>query len=210
MEQELERQYHVAATTPGDIVEHIPILYKYAQECDSIAELGVSACVSTWAFIKGLYDNGKQRKRLLCSDVRYHPNIEIAKHVAANVGVDMTFMQCNDLDLDVSAADALDMTFIDTWHVYGQLKRELAKFAPLTRKYIIMHDTTIDAEYGESIRDKHDIIRQSRETGIPIEEISKGLRYAIEEFLQGNPEWETHLVRTNNNGLTVLKRKEVA
>ena len=27
------------------------------------------------------------------------------------------------------------MTFIDTWHVYAQLKRELKKFSRFTNKY---------------------------------------------------------------------------
>jgi len=45
------------------------------------------------------------------------------------------------------------LVFIDTWHVYGQLKRELAKYAPLTKKYILMHDTTVDEWVGESVRE---------------------------------------------------------
>ena len=35
----------------------------------------------------------------------------------------------------------------------------------------------------------------------------KGLWPAIEEFLEANSNWELHERFTNNNGLTILKRK---
>ena len=100
-----------------------------------------------------------------------------------------------------------DITFIDTWHVYGQLKRELNKFSKITNKYIIMHDTTVDGIKGETIRNGWDANKQSAQTGIPVHEIRKGLIYAIKEFLRYNPEWYIKEVFTNNNGLTILARK---
>jgi hypothetical protein len=42
------------------------------------------------------------------------------------------------------------------------LKRELAKFAPNTNKYIIMHDTTVDEIYGETIRTGMNSKQQTR------------------------------------------------
>ena len=97
-------------------------------------------------------------------------------------------------------------TIIDTWHVYGQLKREMEKFNIITNKYIIMHDTTVDEWQGETIRNGWDASQQSLETSIPVEEINKGLWPAIEEFLQNNPNWVLHERYTNNNGLTILKK----
>jgi hypothetical protein len=49
--------------------------------------------------------------------------------------------------------------------------------------------------------------KQSADSGVPIPEIQKGLWPAIEEFLVEHPEWTLHERFTNNNGLTVLKRK---
>ena len=100
-----------------------------------------------------------------------------------------------------------DLTFIDTWHVYGQLKRELEKFAVFTNKYIILHDTTVDEIHGETIRCGMDAETQSKETGFPIEEINRGLWPAVTEFLDRNPEWELKERFFNNNGLTILARK---
>ena len=69
-----------------------------------------------------------------------------------------------------------------------------------------MHDTTIDAVYGESIRQGMDITAQSEQTGIPFQEICKGLQPAIDEFLKENTDWILLKRFVNNNGLTILKK----
>ena len=98
------------------------------------------------------------------------------------------------------------MVFIDTWHIYGHLKRELSKFNLLINKYIIMHDTTIDEIDGETIRCGWNASEQSIESGYDIEEINCGLGKAITEFLENNKEWKLLEKLTNNNGLTILKK----
>lgn len=95
----------------------------------------------------------------------------------------------------------------DTWHVYGHLKRELARHHATTRKWILLHDTTVDADVGESIRCRRDIPEQMRLSGYPRAEIERGLWPAIEEFLAEHAEWELEKRYTNNNGLTVLARR---
>lgn len=69
-----------------------------------------------------------------------------------------------------------------------------------------MHDTTVDEWDGETIRCGWNAHEQSAQTGIPVEEINKGLWPAIEEFLATHPEWVIDRRYTNNNGLTILKR----
>jgi hypothetical protein len=126
--------------------------------------------------------------------------------VSANFPVSVTYEWKNNLALD--SDENYDITFIDTWHVYGQLKRELAKFANKTNKYIIMHDTTVDEIHGETIRRGWDATSQSKESGFAISEINKGLWPAVDEFLQANDEWYIKERFTNNHGLTILARKE--
>jgi len=99
-----------------------------------------------------------------------------------------------------------DMIFIDTWHIYGHLKRELEKMHSYAKKYIVMHDTEIDKIHGESIRVGSNIKLQSIESGYPEEEITCGLQKAIDEFLQNHPEWRIKDQFTHNNGLTTLER----
>lgn len=69
-----------------------------------------------------------------------------------------------------------------------------------------MHDTTVDEVYGETIRYGMNARQQSEMSGIPIEEINKGVCPAIEEFLFSNKNWIIEKRFTNNNGLTILKR----
>ena len=80
-----------------------------------------------------------------------------------------------------------DLLFIDTWHVYEQLKTELALHAGRARKWIILHDTQTFGITGETAG-------------------HRGLLPALEEFLDGNPVWRRVEHFTNCNGLTILER----
>jgi hypothetical protein len=189
----------------SDIMEHIYTLYNYAKECDTVFETGVRGCISSWAFLYGLLDNNNgNKKRLFMNDIQICDIDDLLK-IGQNFEIDIKYEWKNNLDLEIY--ENYDITFIDTWHVYGQLKRELEKFSKITNKYIIMHDTTVDEKDGESIRCSHDIINQSKITGFPINEITKGLGPAIEEFLEINKEWYIKEKYINNNGLTVLAKR---
>jgi hypothetical protein len=189
----------------SDIMDHLETLYKYSKECDSVFETGVRGCISSWAFLKGLLDGeSKNKKRLFMNDIHTCDISELLS-ISKNFDIEMTYEWKNNLLLEFN--ETYDITFIDTWHVYGQLKRELNKFSKITNKYIIMHDTTIDEIHGETIRQRLNALQQSNRSGIPIEEINKGLWPAIAEFLQNNPEWYIKERFTNNNGLTILARR---
>ncbi len=190
----------------SDIMEHLITLYKYANESNSVFETGVRGCISSWAFLFGLLNqNNNVKKKLLLNDIdecnigellnvsRYFNNIEVK------------YVWINNLELELN--ETYDITFIDTWHVYGQLKRELDKFKNITAKYIILHDTTIDAIDGESIRVGSNVEEQSKNSGIPVYEITKGLWEAVLEFINNNQDWYIKEKYENNNGLTVLARK---
>ena len=186
-----------------DIYEHLPTLYNYAKECESVFETGVRGCISSWALTKGLLENNKPIKFLFLNDIS-PCNIDELLRVTADLPIKIDYKWVNNLQLELPGT--FDLTFIDTWHVYGQLKRELNKFSKITRKYIIMHDTVVDGIYGESIRCNLNAEEQSRESGFSLEEINCGLQKAIDEFLSENKDWVLHKVYTNNNGLTILKR----
>jgi hypothetical protein len=205
--------YDVLCANASDINEHLPTLYTYALECDSVFETGVRGVVSSCAFLKGLTEgecSGRERvrKRLFLNDL-YECDTCLFEKVAQGLGnVEVVTKWCNNLDICFDEAERYDMTFIDTWHVYGQLKRELRKFSEVTNKYIVMHDTTVDELHGESLRMNMDILRQSQTSGVPIDEITKGLQPAIDEFLYEHPEWRVKCKYTNNNGLTILERMD--
>lgn len=199
----VRQKYEILCRERSDINEHLPTLYHYATDCETIFETGVRGCVSSWALTYGLLNNKKDKKSLFMNDI--DPcKIDDLLNATKNLKMEMRYKWINNLQLELPGN--VDLTFIDTWHIYGQLKRELAKFSKVTNKYIIMHDTTVDEIHGESIRCRMDINAQARTSGYTIEEISCGLQRAIDEFLTENSEWKLYERFTNNNGLTILKR----
>ena len=197
----LESNYYRVCNTPSDINEHLYILKDYTTRCSSVVECGVRSIVSSYAFAYGLKDV-PNNKYYLVDPVR-NANINVFLRMCETDGVNAEFFQQSDLDCPLVQTDLL---FIDTWHVYGQLKRELARWHSSVSKYIIMHDTTVDEWQGETVRAGWNAVQQSTETGIPVDEINKGLWPAIAEFLEAHSEWTLEKRLTNNNGLTILKR----
>lgn len=198
---ELQKGFLEKSRVPSDINEHLPTLYRYAKNCDSIVECGVRSITSSYAFAYGLVGNPKNSFTMIDTD--RSENINPFLTMCANEGVNATFVCGSDTACDRIPTDLL---FIDTWHVYAHLKQEFAYWHSFVRKYIILHDTTVDAEYGETIRCGLDAVAQSLSSGYPIEEIRRGLWPAVTEFLQEHPEWTLEHRYTNNNGLTVLRR----
>lgn len=191
----IETEYNRLCRNWSDIYEHLPTLRFLASQCSSVVECGVRDVVSSYAFLHGLPSDGK----LIMVDPYKSPNIE------PFLSMDNRATFIHDSDLTCPLVET-DMLFIDTWHVYGQLKRELERWHSSVRKYIVMHDTEVDAVYGETIRMGMNGEQQSKDTGIPLEEIHKGILPAIDEFLKNHPEWKIATQYYNNHGLTVLSR----
>lgn len=195
--------YNKHVETPSDIFEHLPTLREYAAKCGTVAEMGVRVPVSTWAFLRGLGDSTAPTKTLFCVDIE-PVDMEIQKALASHAGINFKFFHENSATVDFGTD--VDLLFIDTWHVYGHLKRELDFHHARVAKYIIMHDTTLDAVGGESLRCSLDVQEQAAKTGYSLAEICKGLEPALVEFLEAHPEWHLEAKYENCNGLTILSR----
>jgi hypothetical protein len=203
----ITKKYNILCNRPLDINEHLPTLYKYAKECNSVIECGVRGCVSSWAFVLGLIDNKNNTpKKIMLNDIEVCDIDDLLMNTKNINNLQVEYKWCSDLDLEV--AENVDLVFIDTLHVYGQLKRELEKFSKISNKYIIMHDTTVDEIYGECIRLNWNIENMSKITNFTPDELTKGLKPALNEFLFENNEWVIHEIFVNNNGLTILKKIE--
>lgn len=202
IENKVKEIYQEFVTRPSDINEHLETLYEYSKRCETIAECGVRSMVSTWAFLRGLLDNRKERKQLFSVDIADVPNVDnVIEFVKSKI--DMKFIKHDSATVELPEVDLL---FIDTWHIYGHLKRELAFHNRRVKRYIIMHDTQIDGAIGESIRCGFDIPEQSKTSGYSLYDIIVGLQPAIKEFLCAHPEWVLEREYMNNNGLTILRR----
>ena len=172
-------QYELCVNTVSDINEHLPTLKQYAEECEHITEMGVRSVVSTWAFLAA------KPKKLVSIDINECP-LDLVGSLTLMSNIDFSF-RLGDTGNPAFIIEETDLLFIDTWHVYQQLKKEFKLHANKARKYIILHDTTTFGTHGESTG--HD-----------------GLWPAVEEFLEANTNWTLKERFTNNNGLTILSR----
>lgn len=201
----LESKFELLCHTPSDIHEHLPTLRSYASECEHVTEAGVRYVVSTFALMMG------KPKCLVSIDI-VHPNdmvggrndvikgkdeFALATSFARENSIDFKFVLGSTLTIDLEPTDLL---FLDTLHRYNQLCLELERHSGKVRKYILLHDTQSFRYRDEGDTNESVIIENSNE--------KKGLQMAITEFLESHREWVLHEEYTNNNGLTVLKRKD--
>ena len=194
MSMDLEKKVAEITRKPSDINEHIPTLLRYATGCDHVVEMGVRWIVSTWAFLAA--KPNKVTSYDLFHPSKYGGNLDEVYDVAKEVNVEFSFFEANVLDVEIEECDLL---FIDTWHCYNQLIRELRKHSSKAKKYIILHDTT---KFGHVDEKNHR--DQVFEDALAKKQ---GLKPALNDFLAESDEWQIEKVYTNNNGLTILKRK---
>lgn len=172
----IEERYNKLASTPSDINEHLPTLKKYAEQSETIVELGVRKIVSTWAFLAA------KPKQLISVDIMhpqdYGANLWEVIDAAHDAGVQFDFILKSSLEIDLPEHDFL---FIDTLHTYDQLTAELELHHTKVNKFIAMHDTNLS---GDPDR----------------------MRNAVNDFLDKHPEWEVAEHFDNCNGMTFLKR----
>lgn len=206
MTVDIQQKLTLAIKHKGDIDEHLIFLMKLSSDCESILECGVRSIVSSWAFVNGLVINKSKHKKLICSDINPAPSAQELATACAENSIQHSFIVGNDLDLQM---EPYDMIFIDTWHIYGHLKRELAKMHFYAKKYIVMHDTEVDKIHGESIRMKLNIEEQMNVSGYSREDITTGIGRAIDEFLEAHPEWKVKKHFIHENGLTILERVQL-
>lgn len=201
----IEYQYTLARSKWSDIYQHIDFLRHFASKCESITECGVRSCVSSWAFLMGLLENSSLNKSLIGVDLFKSQEVSLVETCAKQNSILYTFIEGDDTKVEIPETDLL---FIDTWHIYAHLKAELNALSKKARKYIILHDTTVDAINGETIRNGWNAEEQSKSSGYAVEDIKKGIWPAIEEFLEQNSEeWLLHERILFCNGLTILKRR---
>lgn len=203
----------IEAISKGEILEHsqmknyIKVLAEYAQGCEHITEMGVAIVCSTWAWLSA------KPKRLVSVDIDHLCPVDEVRAVAKDLGVDFEFVvgdtnhgvtaelnkhcpwlnnedhrgEWNSTPVPYYNCEETDLLFIDTYHRYESLKRELEIHPPKAKKYIILHDTvafTPNGEGGDRI----------------------GLMPAVTEFLAANPQWQTEKELADWPGLYIMKR----
>lgn len=177
----IENHYNKIKNKDSDIKKHLPTLKKYSSMVDRVTEMGVRWGNSTCALIMG------KPKTMISYDIKFPKQFDLKhwKNMAKEVNVDLTFIETDSLNITIEPTDLL---FIDTYHSYTQLKKELTLHGNKAGKYLIFHDTVTFGKVGMDGK-------------------KPGLVQAINEFIEHNPHWKIREVFKNNNGLMVLERK---
>lgn len=181
----LQQEYEIACNTNSDINQHLPILYEAAKDCKHITEMGVRDGLSTRAF---LYANPKT---YIAYDLNIDPKVEEIFTYCKSQGKDYEYIQADVLEIEIEKTDLL---FIDTYHCYEQLTKELELHSSKVKKYIIFHDTHTYGRCGESLSYQNF-------------EGTKGIMFAIEEFLEKNSNWKIVHHVDYNNGLMIIQKQ---
>lgn len=203
----IARRYKKESKEKSDINEHLPILRELSRSCASICEIGVRRCVSSWAFLQGLAESEASKKKLLCIDINPADISDLERWGGNLIPPVRTKLVVAD-SRKIVLPHEFDLLFIDTLHVYGQLKAELWAHEKRIRRFIVLHDTEIDGDQGEVLRMGWDARKMAQDTGMKEEELLQGLGRAIQEFLSTFPDWVRQSHFANNNGLTVLARRQ--
>ena len=140
-----EFSFNYVKYTKSDINEHIPIMHKYANECNHITEFGVRTGVSTWAWL------ASRAKVIRCFDIEnINQNLKFHYESAKETQKDFTFTCVNTIaeNLEIEQTDLL---FIDTAHTYEQCSKELKMHGHKVNKYLMFHDTTLCPSLNQAI-----------------------------------------------------------
>ncbi len=176
--EQLKAVFAAACAKATDIHEHLPVMAEYAARCAHVTEFGVGTGQSTRAWLYA------QPQKLVCYDSAPPCEAVVELLLPLRGRTEVVFHLADSRRISIEPTDLL---FIDSTHSFNHLLVELLLHAPQTRKYILLHDTTIFGHRGD-------------------DNISPGIWYAIEDFLLRFPEWKLVERRMNCNGLTILER----
>ena len=196
----LMKEYREFSMMKTEINEHLPTLYALAKEVDSIVEFGVCHGKSTRALLAS-------GTKLRSYDVWIEPKVLQLFEYSKSIGNDVEYIKQNSIKVEI---DECDMLFIDSWHHYYQLRKELKLHASKVKKYLVFHDTVSCGSSGENWKSWGNGSQIEYETlckDLDTDEIDNiGINNAIFEFLSEHPEWRVKKHYKNNNGLTVLEK----
>jgi hypothetical protein len=173
---DFEKEYQDACARDTDIHEHLPIISELVSQCTHGTELGVGHAQSTRAFLRHDIE-------MHSYEYKPHPNVAEWFEQAKAAGRNVTLHVADTRKVEI---DETDIMLVDSLHIYEQVQKELELHAGKVRKWLLFHDTTLFADQGEFG--------------------GRGIWPAVQEFIDSHPEWQLVERRTNNNGLTILKR----
>lgn len=187
MHDKLMSKYLEKVNEVSDINELLHYIFEKASECSHCTEFGVRIPTSTYALLAA------RPARVVSYDIGHYPQVDEVEQLCKEVGQDFEFRLENVLTADIEETDLL---FIDDFHSEKMLAADLRLHAHKVRKYIIGHDYETYGLIGEQPYNDE----TSPYGG------GRGIKFAVDTFLENNDEWKMEFSTPINNGLFILKR----
>lgn len=194
----------------GDIACNLPLVASWLRKAQPahVTEIGVRWGVSSWAFARYAAERAAagQPAAYVASDITKKETVaQLDAAMVGCPGVAYSFVEGD--DLEVPAWDT-DFLFIDTWHTYKQLFRELDRWAPRTRSVLVLHDTATFGHVDEGTEGHGGKpVNASLFNGVAEK---TGLVAAYRDFLAtpAGARWEVVEENGACNGITFLRAKK--
>lgn len=203
--------YDYHEVTPSTVNQHLPTIRGYAAQCTSVLHFACWEGDSMWAILMGLAENQAKGPKTYqgvfpVALPSRHP--EAALPLSQENGITYKYdggRLKREVEDPVSVYDQpVDLLYLCTWSTYCHVRYQLEKFAPLAKKFIIIHNTTAcessdDRAYVDNGLDYSEYPQHYDRT-------KKGVIPAIFRYIKEHPEWLLYQRYKNNQGLIILKR----
>jgi hypothetical protein len=180
---------------------HMHRLRVIVRECTSVMEFGQIGKAATLSIFLGLTD-GEQESTHYFGVSRHAVDFNVLKkwnRWARGLNIKFSFLNRNTCLVE---PQSFDLLFIDSDHRYAHLSLELENMHSKIGKYIFLHHT--GSPWG--FADEQNYFVDDFVYPEWIEKTKKGLRAAVEDFLNRHPEWQKYEENANSHGFTILKR----
>ena len=178
----LEEEYRLRQKSKSiSTAPALPILRRFASECDTCVEFGVRTATSTIALLLGC--RGKVYSYEMEKLPQWHDPL---KKLVGDKWV-LTYGRSEKSDVP-----ECDLLFHDSWHNYEQVKAELDAHADKARKYLLFHDSIGCAG---PFTQKNNGVKH------------RGFRLAVDELMIRDTSWFIKEHHDIKGGLLVLERR---
>ena len=184
----------------NEVSDFMPRLKELAKECSTVVELGGDQRAGSVSIVLGLMENFREEKKfyLYCPRGFQRQDKKFLRKFSL---MPIEFV-CDNREFLFQTPFEVDLVYVNSWHTYPRLYSELCHFAPFTKKFIAILHT--HSHWENEDEPDYSLLRYS-----PFKELckdKKGLRLAIEDFLNSHTEWEKFEDHANSHGFTILKR----
>lgn len=180
---------------------HMHRLRVLCRQCPSVLHLGSIVTAATLSIFLGMTDVEMKDKQFLAVG-RPCTNISELKKLnrwARDLKIKFNYIEKNTCLIEPLDADLL---FVDSDHRYAHLSLELENMHQKISKYIFIHHT--GSPWG--LVDEQNYFIDDFAYPEWIDCSKRGLRAAVQDFLNRHPEWQKDEENANSHGFTILKR----